>query len=140
MSVDILLIDATDNSQHIQKLLAGTERTTVHLVQTGTEALEFLTQRGSYSNAASPELVLLNPQLPDVDGYDLLRNLKNEPELRAIPVIILSEFDREEDIIESYSHHANAYIHLPDDPHTLAETITGIKSFWLDIAHLPSLQ
>lgn len=138
MSTDVLLVDPhPDDAEQITDLFVKTAHSnTVHTVHSGEDALDFIHQRGEYSDAPSPQLVLLNPHLPEMDGYDLLDNLKNEPAFKLTPVIILSDPGKE-DIMNSYSLRANAVIVKPDDKDEFQRVVDAIETFWLDTAHLP---
>lgn len=142
MSTTILLVDP--NPDDADRISGEFEETgpsnTVHVVHAGDEALDFLHQRDQYEDAPAPDIVLLNPHLPQMDGYELLNELKNEPVFKLIPVLILSDSEVADEIINSYSLHANAYLRKPDDPDELEELVEAIETFWLTIARLPPIE
>jgi len=109
----------------------------LHVVPDGAEALDFLHQRGEYSDAPRPDLVLLDLNLPRTDGETVLEELKADPELRSIPVIVLTSSRTEEDVARSYDLHANAYLTKPVDPDEFIETVRAFEKFWFSVVRLP---
>jgi len=101
------------------------------------EALAFLRRQGKYANAVRPELILLDLNLPKKDGREVLAEIKEDPNLRRIPVVILTVSKAEEDIIKTYDLHANCYITKPVDLEGFMEVVSAIKDFWLTIVKLP---
>jgi CheY-like chemotaxis protein len=87
----------------------------LHVVSDGVEALEFLRREGSHADAPRPDLILLDLNLPRVDGREVLSAVKADPELATIPVVVLTTSDAEEDVVRSYQLHANAYVTKPVD-------------------------
>ncbi|WP_440769671.1 response regulator [Natronorubrum sp. DTA28] len=141
MPTTVLLVDPTDDAHHFKTLFEETDRSsTVRIVNTGEDALDYLNKRGEYSDVPSPNLVILNPHLPQMDGYELLNEIKNEPVFKLVPVIVLSDSEVEDDIIESYTLHANAHLRKPDNPDEFEKVVTAIEAFWLDTAHLPPVK
>ena len=109
----------------------------LHVVSDGTEALDFLAQRGEFADAPRPDLILLDLNLPRTDGEEVLEELKGDPELRSIPVIVLTSSRAEEDIARSYELHANAYLTKPVDPDEFIETVRAFEEFWFSVVRLP---
>lgn len=109
----------------------------LHVVSDGNEALEFLYQRGEYADAPRPDLILLDLNLPRKDGEDVLEELKDDSELRSIPVIVLTSSRAEEDVVRSYELHANAYLTKPVDPDEFIETVRAFEKFWFSVVRLP---
>lgn len=109
----------------------------LHVVSDGTDALEFLYRRGEYEDAPRPDLILLDLNLPRKDGEDVLEELKADPELRSIPVIVLTSSRAEEDVVRSYELHANAYLTKPVDPDDFIETVRTFEKFWFSVVRLP---
>ncbi|WP_246998734.1 response regulator [Halosolutus gelatinilyticus] len=109
----------------------------LYTVSDGTEALEYLNQRGEYADAPRPDLVLLDLNLPRTDGEEVLAELKDDPELRSIPVIVLTSSRAEEDVVRSYELHANAYLTKPVDPDEFIETVRAFEKFWFSVVRLP---
>jgi len=109
----------------------------IHVVQDGEQALEYLRQEGDYTDAVRPNLVLLDLNLPKIDGKQVLRELKADPKLRSIPVVIFSSSRRREDVFSTYDDHANCYITKPYDFDEFEETIKRVADFWLNQVALP---
>lgn len=109
----------------------------LHTVSDGSDALDFLHQRGEYEDAPRPDLVLLDLNLPRKDGEEVLADLKDDPELQSIPVIVLTSSRAEEDIARSYELHANAYLTKPVDPDEFIETVRAFEKFWFSVVRLP---
>ena len=109
----------------------------LHVVTDGEQALQFLRQTGEYKNAPRPGLVLLDLNLPRRSGHEVLAELKEDPQLRVIPVVILTTSQAEEDILRSYSLHANAYVSKPVDFERFMDVIRQIDSFFVTVVKLP---
>ena len=109
----------------------------LHVVSDGEQALDFLHQTGAYAAAPRPGLVLLDLNLPRRDGLEVLAELKQDPVLRVIPVVILTTSQAEEDILRSYSLHANAYISKPVDFERFMDVIRQIDNFFVTVVKLP---
>ena len=109
----------------------------LHVVTDGEQALQFLRQTGEYENAPRPGLVLLDLNLPRRSGHEVLAELKEDPQLRVIPVVILTTSQAEEDILRSYSLHANAYVSKPVDFERFMDVIRQIDSFFVTVVKLP---
>ncbi|MEV6239595.1 response regulator [Lentzea sp. NPDC051838] len=112
-------------------------RNTLHVVKDGVEALEFLRREGQYENAPRPGLILLDLNLPRKDGREVLSEVKGDPELRHIPVVVLTTSEAEEDILRSYSLHANAYVTKPVDFDRFIEVVRQIDDFFVTVVKLP---
>ncbi|MHC3438434.1 response regulator [Natrialbaceae archaeon A-gly3] len=109
----------------------------LHVVTDGSEALEFLNQHGEYDDAPRPDLILLDLNLPRMNGDEVLDELKDDPDLRPIPVIVLTSSKAEEDIARSYELHANAYLTKPVDPDEFIDTVRAFEEFWFSVVRLP---
>ena len=109
----------------------------LHVVTDGEQALQFLRQAGEYANVPRPGLVLLDLNLPRRSGHEVLAELKADPQLRVIPVVILTTSQAEEDILRSYSLHANAYVSKPVDFERFMDVIRQIDSFFVTVVKLP---
>ncbi|BDV42041.1 two-component system response regulator [Geotalea uraniireducens] len=103
----------------------------------GIEALQFLRREGKYGEAPRPDLILLDLNLPRRDGRELLADIKDDPELRSIPVVVLTTSHAEQDILKSYELHANCYITKPVDLDQFARVVQSIEEFWFSIVKLP---
>ncbi len=108
------------------------------VVGNGEEALAYLRRSGEYAHVATPHLVLLDLNLPRVDGREVLAEVKGDPELRTIPIIVLTTSDAEVDVLRTYSLHANAYITKPVDFARFHEVVRRIDDFFLSVVRLPN--
>jgi len=137
--VDILLVE--DNPADVrltrEALREGKVRNNLHVMQDGQEALDFLFQNGKYAQAPRPDIILLDLNLPKKDGREVLAEIKSSPQLRAIPVTILTISKAEEDILKTYEHHANCYIIKPIDMDQFLRVMRSVEDFWLEIVKLP---
>jgi CheY-like chemotaxis protein len=109
----------------------------LHVVNDGEAALEFLHQRGQFVGAPTPDLVLLDLNLPRVDGRQVLAEVKADPLLRQIPVVVLTTSEAEEDVLRSYELHANAYVTKPVDFDRFIEIVRKIDEFFVTVVRLP---
>jgi CheY-like chemotaxis protein len=107
------------------------------VVQDGEEALSYLRCRGKYAQAVRPDLILLDLNMPRKNGRDVLRDIKNDPKLKRIPVVILTTSQAEEDILHTYDLHANCYITKPVDFNQFLKVVRSIEDFWLTVVKLP---
>lgn len=108
----------------------------LHVVADGVEALAFLRRQGAHEGAPRPDLVLLDLNLPKKDGREVLEEIKQDPKLEHIPVVILTTSQAEQDIIESYRLRANAYVTKPVDLEQFLKVVKSIEEFWLEIVKL----
>jgi CheY-like chemotaxis protein len=113
-------------------------RNTLHVVTDGEKALQFVRRTGEYKDAPRPGLILMDLNLPRRDGLEVLAELKQDPDLRVIPVVILTTSQAEEDILRSYSLHANAYVSKPVDFERFIDVIRQIDSFFITVVRLPA--
>ena len=107
-------------------------------VQDGVQAMEFLRRQGAYSQAEQPDLILLDLNLPRKDGREVLAELKDDPDLKVIPVVVLTTSKAEEDILRSYKLHANCYVTKPVNFERFLEIVKSIETFWLTVVSLPA--
>ncbi|MCM3661822.1 response regulator [Georgenia satyanarayanai] len=107
------------------------------VVADGESAMAYLRKEGEYADAPTPDLVLLDLNLPRMDGREVLGELKADPELRRIPVVVLTTSDAEEDILRSYNLHANAYVTKPVDFERFIEVVRKIDDFFVSVVRLP---
>ena len=110
----------------------------VDVVKDGDRAVQFLKKEGEFKDAYTPDLILLDINLPRMDGFEVLAVIKNDERLSVIPVIMLTTSDSEKDILESYKHHANCYITKPVNFENFMNVIQTIKDFWINIVKLPN--
>ena len=107
------------------------------VVSDGAEALAYLRREGGYANAVRPDLILLDLNLPRRDGREVLAEIKTDPELRSIPVVVLTTSKAEEDILRSYDLHANAYVTKPVDFERFVDVVRSIDDFYFTVVRLP---
>jgi CheY-like chemotaxis protein len=107
------------------------------VVTNGEEALQFLRREGPYEDAPRPGLILLDLNLPRVNGREVLAEVKGNPELRRIPVVVLTTSNAEEDIVRSYDLHANAYVTKPVDFDKFVRVVREIDAFYFSVVELP---
>ena len=110
----------------------------LHVVNDGSEAMAFLRQQGQYADAPRPDLVLLDLNLPRMDGREVLQAIKSDPDLASIPVVILTTSEAEEDVLRSYSLHANAYVTKPVDFDRFIQVVRQIDEFFVTVVRLPT--
>ena len=112
-------------------------RNELHVVSDGAEAMAFLRQEGEYAGRPRPDLVLLDLNLPRMDGRQVLEAIKSDPELASIPVVVLTTSENEDDVLRSYSLHANAYVTKPVDFEQFIRVIRQIDDFFVSVVRLP---
>lgn len=139
-SIEILLVeDSPGDVRLTQEVLKdGKVHNNLNVVEDGVKAIAFLKKEASYSDAPSPDLILLDLNLPKKDGREVLEIIKADEALRRIPVVILTTSRAEEDIVRAYDLHANCYITKPIDLDQFIKVIKSIEEFWLTIVKLPS--
>ena len=111
--------------------------TQVSVVRDGEAALAFLRRQGEFAESPRPDIILLDLGLPKKSGAEVLTEIKEDPALKHIPVIILTTSDAEQDVLDTYDRHANAYTKKPVDMNEFVETIKLIEDFWLSLVILP---
>lgn len=109
----------------------------IQIARDGEEAMQYLQKEGRFENAETPDLVLLDINLPRMNGKEVLAQIKNDEFLMTIPVVMLTTSDSEKDILESYQNHANCYITKPAGYKKFINVVSMIKDFWINIAQLP---
>ena len=139
-SIEILLVEDNpgDVRLTIEALRESKVENTVHLAKDGVEAIAFLRQEEDYEDAPRPGLILLDLNLPRMDGREVLAAIKQDPDLRRIPVVVLTTSKADEDIIRSYDLNANCYITKPVDLDQFVRVVQSIEEFWFSIVKLPS--
>jgi CheY-like chemotaxis protein len=110
----------------------------LHVVNDGAEAMAFLRREGAHAQAPRPDLVLLDLNLPRMDGREVLQAIKSDAELASIPVVVLTTSEAEEDVLRSYSLHANAYVTKPVDFERFIEVVRQIDDFFVTVVRLPT--
>ncbi len=137
--IEILLVE--DNPGDVRLTLEAFREAKIgnriHTVSDGIQALDFLNQDAKYSNVPSPDLILLDLNLPKKDGREVLASIKANPKIKHIPVVVLTTSKSEEDIIKSYALQANCYITKPVDLDQFLDVVKLIGDFWLTVVKLP---
>ncbi len=110
---------------------------TIHVVEDGVKALEFLRREGTYASAPRPDLILLDLNLPRKNGREVLADIKEHDEFKAIPVIVLTTSNADEDILNAYNLHANCYVIKPVGFDNFLKAVQSIENFWFSIVVLP---
>ena len=110
---------------------------TLDIVSDGAQALQYVRKEGPYASSPRPDLVLLDLNLPGVDGREVLRTVKSDPDLCSIPIVVMSTSVDDNDIDASYRMHANSFVSKPPDFDQLVTTLAAIQAFWLTAARLP---
>ncbi len=121
----------------VEALKEGKVRNILHTVEDGEEAMKFLRHQEPYTKSPRPDLVLLDLNLPKMNGREVLAEIKADPELRRIPVVILTVSKAEQDIVKTYDLHANCYINKPVDLEQFLTVVQSIENFWLTVVKLP---
>ena len=137
--IEILLVEdsPSDTELTIEALHEAKVINHLSAVQDGVEAMAFLRRQGPYAEAPRPDLILLDLNLPRKDGREVLDELKADPQLRAIPVVVLTTSRAELDVLRAYALHANCYITKPVDFQQFIEVVHNIENFWLTVVTLP---
>ena len=138
--IEILLVEDNpgDSRLAIEALKESKLRNNLHVVMDGIEAMDFLYKRGKQTHAPRPDLILLDLNLPKKDGREVLAEIKSDPDLKRIPVVILTISKAEEDVLKSYNLHANCFITKPLDLNQFVTVVKSIEDFWLTIVKLPA--
>lgn len=137
--VDILLVEDDPGDELITREAFADNKikNTLHVARDGQEGLDFLYRRGVHANAPTPDLILLDLNLPKYDGRQLLEAIKSDADLCHIPVVVLTTSSAEEDILRSYKLHANAYVTKPVDLDQFMKAVREIDEFFVQVVRLP---
>ncbi len=137
--MEILLVeDSESDALLISKTFSSTQiKFNLTVVKDGVEAVSFLHKEGKYYQMPRPDIIFLDLHLPKKNGLGVLTEIKSEPNLRNIPVIILTSSTSQEDVKECYQHHANCYLTKPSTKEDFCHAVKVIKDFWLNIAKIP---
>jgi len=140
-AVEILLVeDSPGDVRLTQEALKDSKLyNNLNVVPDGVEAIAFLRRQGEYANAPRPDLILLDLNLPRMDGRQVLQEIKNDENLKRIPVVVLTTSSNETDIFITYNLHANCYISKPVDFTQFINVVKSIESFWFSIVKLPPI-
>ncbi len=110
----------------------------IHWVPDGVEAMAFLRRQGKYPDAPRPNLMFLDLNMPRKDGREVLREIKSDPDLRRIPVVVMTSSQAEEDIARAYDHHANCYVRKPIDFEQFHSVVKTLENFWFSTVEIPT--
>lgn len=137
--IQILLVEDNEGDILLTKeaLMEGKIANEVHVVRDGWEAMQYLLKEDGYENSKTPDLILLDVNLPRLDGHEVLHKIKTNADLKIIPVIMLTTSSSASDILKSYGNHANCYITKPIEIDDFMSTVAGIENFWISIVQLP---
>lgn len=141
-AIEVLLVDDDPgDTLMIREAFADNKvRNELACVADGVEAMEYLRREGVHANAARPDLILLDLNLPRMDGREVLAEIKNDPQLATIPVVVLTTSHAEEDVLRSYQLHANAYVTKPVDFERFIQVVRQIDEFFVTVVKLPQQQ
>lgn len=140
--IEILLVEDNPGDVRLttEALNEAKVRNRLTVVEDGVEALAYLRREGRYADAAVPDVILLDLNLPKKNGHEVLAEIKADPVLKRIPVVVLTTSKADEDIVRSYNLHANCYISKPVDLEQFLIVVQSIEDFWLTIVKLPPKQ
>lgn len=137
--IEILFVEdnARDARLAVEALKESKVNNNLYHVKDGVEAMAFLRREGDYAHMPMPDLVLLDLNMPRKDGREVLAEIKEDPRLRVIPVVVLTTSEAERDLVRSYDLHANAYVVKPIDLDRFVEVVQAIEDFWFVVVKLP---
>jgi len=140
MSMEILLVEDSPGDVRLTQEAFRNAKVDIHLhvVSDGVEAMTFLLREGQYINAPRPDFILLDLNLPRMDGHEVLAKIKEDDALKMIPTIILTTSEAEGDIVKSYQRHANSYLSKPVQLEAFETLVQSINEFWLKKVKLPA--
>jgi len=138
--IEVLLVEDNPGDVRLTEEALKEGKLAIHLTvaRDGLEATEILHQRNSHANAKRPDLILLDLNLPKIDGRQVLQEIKNDPKLMRIPVVVLTTSEADADILTTYGSHANCYITKPVDMDRFIDIVKLLEEFWFTIVKLPS--
>jgi chemotaxis family two-component system response regulator Rcp1 len=137
--VDILLVEDNPGDVRLMReaLRDGKLLNQLSTVADGQQAVAYLHRQGNYAQVSRPDLILLDLNLPRKDGREVLAEIKSDPDLRSIPVVVVTSSQAEEDILRSYNTHANCYVTKPVDLQKFVSVVRSVEDFWVSIVKLP---
>ncbi len=139
--INILLVEDNPGDVRLtqEAFREGNMKVNLDVARDGVEAISYLRQDAMFPDAITPDLILLDLNLPKKDGREVLAEIKNDPDLKRIPVVVLTTSNAEADILKTYNLHVNCYINKPVDFDRFFEIVQKIEDFWLTTAVLPSM-
>lgn len=137
---DFLLVEDNPGDVRLtqEALKSHKVQNNLHVVNDGEEAMSFLRKEGKHANAPRPDIILLDLNLPRKDGREVLADIKSDPSLKTIPVVVITSSEAEQDVIRSYNLNANCYVTKPVNLDQFIKVVQSINDFWLTIVKLPS--
>jgi chemotaxis family two-component system response regulator Rcp1 len=138
-AIEILLVEDNPGDVRLTKeaLRDGKVHNNLHVVPDGVEAMAFLRREGRYAETPRPDFILLDLNLPKKNGREVLAEVKSDPHLMSIPIVVLTTSEDEQDIMRAYEYHANCYITKPVDFEQFTKVVRSIEDFWFTIVKLP---
>lgn len=138
-TIEVLLVEDSPSDARLtqEAFRDGKIRNNLTIVTDGAAALSYLRRETPYESAPRPDLVLLDLNLPKMDGREVLRRIKTDPALQSIPVVVLTTSEAEEDVAKAYEYHANCYIRKPVDLDSFLRIVSVVENFWLTVVKLP---
>jgi two-component system, chemotaxis family, response regulator Rcp1 len=138
--IDILLVEDNPGDVRLTReaFKEGMLRNQLHVVMDGEAAIAFLRREGEHKDAVRPDLILLDLNLPKMNGREVLEVIKRDPDLKRIPVVVLTTSQDENDIVESYKHFASSYIVKPVSMEKFIKVVSSFKQYWLSVVKLPA--
>lgn len=135
----ILLVDDDDDDVRLTRKAFENDRVLIrlHRVEDGIQAMQFLRREGDFADAPRPDLILLDLNMPRKSGREVLKEIKEDPQLHRIPVVVLTTSDDEKDVARSYEHQANSYVTKPVDLDQFREVLKTLKDYWFSVVRLP---
>jgi len=137
--IEILLVEDNPGDVRLtqEAVREAKIRNTLNVVNDGEQAIAYVRRQGAYADRPRPDLILLDLNLPRKDGREVLQDLKSDPDLHRIPVVVLTSSAAEQDILRTYDLYANAYVTKPVDLEQFMRVVSSIQDFWLNIVKLP---
>ncbi|MCY3957372.1 MAG: response regulator [Chloroflexi bacterium] len=137
--IEILLVEDNPGDVRLtqEAVREAKIRNTLNVVNDGEQAIAYVRRQGEYADRPRPDLILLDLNLPRKDGREVLQDLKCDPDLHRIPVVVLTSSEAEQDILRTYDLYANAYVTKPVDLEQFMRVVSSIQDFWLNIVKLP---
>jgi CheY-like chemotaxis protein len=138
--IQVLLVEDSPSDARLteEAFREGKIANVLTVVTDGCEALLYLQRQGKYADAPRPDLVLLDLNLPKMDGREVLRQIKTDDDLKTIPVVVLTTSEADQDVLKAYEYHANCYIRKPVDLTRFLQIVSMIEDFWLTVVKLPT--
>ena len=140
--IDILLVEDSEGDARLTReaLADAKVRNNLYRVRDGVEAMDYLARRDGFTDAVRPDLILLDLNMPRKDGREVLSEIKHHPDLKTIPVVILTTSAADQDVLNSYGMHAKCYITKPVDFDQFIHVVRNIENFWFTVVKLPPVE